>query len=339
MEVLNGIATPDSVYCDEYNFSIGYKDKEAYPFGYFPCNNGRSLFLVGERGSAHEDIIDRYNREQMKTDDFIYLDPDSTGRLFIEHKIITFWDKYITISEIKDFVIALSKKFPDIMDYWHYSAGKDYQIIAHTIKEYFGTEESNFDTNFCKKYNTDNLYSARQMNRLWKYGYVDENKKGKNMKRTINEGELREIIKSVIRESLNEISPELAGLVALKRLNQGDKENAWRDWNTAISKYNAEHPNDSNDYYVTMDPNWSDDFAMRHPKKLQANILNASPNGQSVNSHDFSLDKDGTVKHTQKLAQQSGTFSPEAVRKANDASEYIKDKVGKYNIQKKGWRN
>lgn len=172
------------------------------------------------------------------------------------------------------------------------------------------------------------------------------------MKKTVNESQLREIVKQIIRESLNEISPELAGYVGLRRMQQGKTAQGWEDWNTAVDKFNVENGSDNSAVFA--DPGWGKDFGERYPKELSASVLNYP--GNSNTSHYFSMGKDGKVKHSSQFHQygnpqkDNGGNSPvygnheydysreKNVRKASDMNQRMNTAVVNHNngIKRKG---
>ncbi|MCD8206826.1 MAG: hypothetical protein LUD72_02705 [Bacteroidales bacterium] len=170
---------PDSVYFNN-ELDLSYEDDEAYPFVY--DLETKHLFIAGE-GCTHEWIeneieeylsqsTDWYDTDRKKVYDFIHrvlsrkTDSSVIGRLWCDHKVISFWKMPTTQFALKETIDALSCAFWS--DIWAYNVEVDTGLVP--LESLMGkdkTEETHFDLNTIhnlpaeEKWNTPQLKGAR----------------------------------------------------------------------------------------------------------------------------------------------------------------------------------
>lgn len=197
MEVFRGYASGDAVFLEGIG-NLFFNRDTSYPFGYFYDRIKRKeVFLIGECCSSHYETAKEYNFNSWGDEEPIDLNEELNyerlGRVFFKNGLsfIVFWEKIPERSVLREIYQKLHQGLDEvnedtlILKDYNVSSNAAFNIVgAFTIKELLG-----YNNNLCNKYKVDDLYQARQLNRLYQYGYVDE-----NMIRSIVKKQLRDFI-------------------------------------------------------------------------------------------------------------------------------------------------
>jgi hypothetical protein len=114
--------TPDSVVIDGVEICKYNKDNNNFAFGYI---DGKMLI-----GNTHEEISNDLNVDEQNRDYFLY-----SGRIWLNEKVISFWDYPKDNNALKKVIIDLEKKLNQLSEYKYLIIWNDTDFKIEILEE------------------------------------------------------------------------------------------------------------------------------------------------------------------------------------------------------------